>query len=307
MHDADFALAARAEKADGIFTVTDAFECGLTHDQVRFRERFVWTRLYPMVFRMPGAPRTWRGDARAACFAGQPHAVLSHRSAAHLYGLPGGRADLLEVTCPRWRRTRRRGLVVHESTLVPPADVQLIADLPVVTPERAVFELASIYRSPDFVERVLHAARRQRLVTHASTRATFERLAGRGRPGVVVFREALERWPAAVRATESDMETLLVQVLRQRGLPPPTTQHEVRDPGGRFVARVDAAYPAQRVLIEYDSKQEHSDEWALARDSSRRNRLHALGYVMLTARHRDLASGGAELCAAIRSCLSRSA
>jgi very-short-patch-repair endonuclease len=170
-----------------------------------------------------------------------------------------------------------------------------------------VIELASIYRSPDVIERVLHAARRQRLITYDSTLATFQRLARRGRPGVVVFRAALERWRPSARPTESDMETWLVQVLRRNGLPEPVLQYEVFDTSGRFVARVDAALPDHRVLIEYDSRQEHSDEWALARDASRRNRLLALGYQPLTARHQDLKSGGQELATAIRACMRRSA
>jgi hypothetical protein len=304
MKEADAELAALASKADGVFTRQQALDAGLTGKEIATREGKVWIRLYPMVFRMPGAPETWRGLLRAAAFAAEPHGVLSHRTAARLYGLPGGRGDIVEVTCPRWRRSQTTGLVVHETTFIDPSDVQVIDDLPVVTAERAVFELASIYRSPDFIERVLHSARRQRLITYASTKATFDRLAGRGRRGVVVFRDALQRWPGT-KATESDQETLLLQVLRRNGLPEPVLQHEVFDDSGRFVARADAAYPQWRALIEYDSIQEHSDEWALARDASRRNRLLALGHTTLTARQRDLRTGGGELCAAIRACRRR--
>jgi very-short-patch-repair endonuclease len=211
------------------------------------------------------------------------------------------------MTCPRWRRTQTDGLVVHESTFVHPYDVQLVDDLPVMRPERVVFELASRYRSPDFIERVLHAARRKRLITYASTKRVFDRLAGRGRHGVVVFRAALERWEAIGTHTESDMETMLVQVLRRHGFPTPVLQFEVFDANGRFVARVDAAFPDHKIVIEYDSRQEHSDEWALARDATRRNRLLALGYTPLSARHRDLMNGGGELAAAIRACLRRPA
>jgi very-short-patch-repair endonuclease len=305
MDEAEWRLADLARRADGIFTRADAQACGLSDREIDWRAVHAWARLHPLVFRMPGAPRTWRGDLRAACFAGEPFAVLSHRTAARLYGLPGGREDIIELTCPRWRRSQTSGLVVHESTLVDPRDVQLVDDLPIVRPERAVFELASIYRSPNFVERVLHAARRQRLITYESTRATFERLAGRGRPGVVVFREALERWRPSQPPTESEMETLLLQTLRRAALPEPTLQYEVFDGGGRFVARVDAAYPDHRIVIEYDSIQEHSDEWAIARDASRRNRLLALGYQPLSARHHDLKTGGNELATAIRALLRR--
>jgi hypothetical protein len=224
-----------------------------------------------------------------------------------LYDLPGGRVDIVELTCPRWRRSQTSGLVIHESTFVHPNDVHLVDDLPRMRPERTVFELASIYRSPDFIERVLHAARRKRLITYDSTMRTFRRLAGRGRRGVVVMRTALERWERVARTTESDMETRLLQVLRRHGLPDAVLQYEVYDEAGRFVARADAALVEHRILIEYDSMQEHSDEWALVRDAQRRNRLVALGYHPLVARYHDVKSGGFELVAALRACMRLSA
>jgi hypothetical protein len=306
MNEADKALAERAALHDSIFTTDDALECRLERWQIEYRARNVWKRLYPRVFLMPGAPLTWKGELRAACFAGEPHATLSHRTAAKLYDLPGGRGDLVEVAWPRWRRSQTSNLIVHESTLIHPNDIQLVDELPVVTPERAVLDLASIYKTADYVERVLHAARRNRLITYESMTATFERLAGRGRRGIAALREALERWPLSQRPSDSDMETLLLQVLRQHQLPEPVLQYVVYDQNGLFVARADAALVEYRVLIEYDSKQEHSDEWALARDATRRNRCLALGYWPLTARHHDLRNGGNTLVRDIRGCIRRS-
>jgi very-short-patch-repair endonuclease len=303
MEPKDLMLAAIAGEADGVFTLDHARLCKFTDAEIEFRARFVWLRLYAGVFRWPGAPETWKGNLRAAVFAGEPNAVLSHRSAAALYELPGGRVDLAELTCPRWRRSQTHGLVIHESTFVHPNDVHLIDDLPTMRPERTVFELASIYRSADFIERVLHAARRKRLITYDSTMRTFRRLAGRGRHGVVVMRTALERWERTAATTESDMETRLLQVLRRRGLPEPVLQYEVYDETGRFVARADAALVEHRILIEYDSMQEHSDEWSLARDARRRNRLVGLGYHPLVARYDDVRSGGDDLVDAVRACM----
>ena len=58
-----------------------------------------------------------------------------------------------------------------------------------------------------------------------------------------------------------------------------------------------------RIAIEYDSKQEHSDEFQLARDARRRNQIAAAGWIHLTARHHDVLRGGAELRAAIRAAI----
>src|SRR4051794_15535861 len=112
MHGGDAAIAAVAARAGRLFTPAQARGWRLTEPEIRQREHDRWVRLYARVFRHPGAPETWRGNLRAACFAGEPHAVLSHRSAARIYGLPGGREDLVELMCPRWRRSRAAGLVV---------------------------------------------------------------------------------------------------------------------------------------------------------------------------------------------------
>ena len=78
------------------------------------------------------------------------------------------------------------------------------------------------------------------------------------------------------------METLLLQALRSHGLPEPVLQFEVHDHLGAFVGA--ASMPRTRmhcIAIEYDSKQEHSDEFQLARDARRRNAIAAAGYFML--------------------------
>jgi len=101
------------------------------------------------------------------------------------------------------------------------------------------------------------------------------------------------------------METMLLQALRRARLPEPILQHEVRDCQDRLVGRTDAAYPSARIVIEYDSRQEHSDEFQLAHDARRRNALQANGYAVLSARSADLRAGGQELCEQIAEMLNR--
>jgi very-short-patch-repair endonuclease len=147
---------------------------------------------------------------------------------------------------------------------------------------------------------VLHAARRNRLVTFQSMHGVFDRLARRGRPGIRAVRAVLDRWSPESKPTESEMETSVLFLLRRHGLPEPVVQHVVRDGEGRFVGRADLAYPQWKIVIEYDSHEHHTDEWAQDGDASRRNRFAAVGYTLLIARHRDVVAGGHELCAATR-------
>jgi very-short-patch-repair endonuclease len=264
-----------------------------------------WVVCHLEVFRIAGAPETWLSRLRAATAATAPHGVVSHRSAAALYGLPGGRTDLTEITCPRWLRAQRFPLVIHESRRLSAADVSEIDGIPVVRAERVVLDLASIWPSANFLETVVQAARRKRLITYESMDATFVRHARRGVRGVAALRTVLERWDPERRPTESDMETLLVQVLRDHGCPELVTQFEVLDREGTFVARVDVAIPEWKIAIEYDSKQEHSDEFQIARDARRRNLLQAAGFAVLSARHADLLVGGTELARQIKAIMRR--
>jgi very-short-patch-repair endonuclease len=216
-------------------------------------------------------------------------------AAAALYDLPGGRTDLIELTCKRWLRARRPGVVVHESSRIESADITEVDGIPVMRPERVVLELAGLRPSPRFVEMVIQSARRKRLITYESAHAFVNQHARRGVPGVKALRSALEVWDPTQRATDSEMETRLLQLLRRSGLTTAVPQFEICDATGQLVARVDVALPDQRIAIEYDSKQEHSDEFQLAHDARRRNKIVANGRRHISARHVDLVSGGTEL------------
>jgi very-short-patch-repair endonuclease len=299
MHsEADDAVASTAASNHGIITLADARLAGLTKGQIDRRvARGSWTVVHEGVFRVTGAPVTWRSELRAAEAAGGKGAGISHRSAGALCELPGGRDDLVELSCVRWRRTQKPGLIVHESRRLDERDLTVVDGIAVTTPERTILDLASCYPHENYLEYVVQAARRKRLITYESMRATFDRHARRGLKGVRALRATLDRWNPESRPTESDMETMLLHTLRSHGLPEPTLQFDVHDRSGHFLGRVDAAYPAARIAIEYDSKQEHSDEFQRVRDARRNSALQARGeWKVLSARHADLKSGGNELC-----------
>jgi very-short-patch-repair endonuclease len=303
---ADHALAELAARQDGIFTLADARQAGLTRAQIDRRVLQHWVTLHDGVFRMQGAPDSWRGRVRAAVAAAAPHGAISHRSGAEIFELPGRTIDFIELTCRRWLRAKHPELFVHESTRLEPSDITTVDGIPVTTPERTILDLASCYPYERYLEYVVQAARRKRLITYESMRAVFDRHARRGLKGVAALRTVLNAWDPASRPTESEMETRLLQTLRRYGLPEPTLQYEVRDADGYLLGRVDAAYPSARIAIEYDSKQEHSDEFQRARDARRNSALQARGdWNVLSARHDDLNRGAPELCEEIELILRR--
>jgi hypothetical protein len=112
--------------------------------------------------------------------------------------LPGGVRDLLEITCPRWRRARHNGLKVHESGSLLPQDVTSVRGIPVTTPARTLFDLAGIYQT-GMVELALENALRRGLVTMPELDATVRRLSRRGASGrsrpAPTHRESRRRCP----------------------------------------------------------------------------------------------------------------
>ena len=166
---ADSRLAELAASQFGIVTVSDAIASGLSRAQIAHRSAAIWVPVHEGVYRLPGAPSTWRGELLAAVRAATDGAAASHRSGAALYELPGGRRDLAEITCRRWDRSQRPGLVVHESRRFPwPRDLAVVDGIPTVTPELLLLQLAGWKPSPKYVEALIHAARRKRLISYDS-------------------------------------------------------------------------------------------------------------------------------------------
>jgi hypothetical protein len=89
-------------------------------------------------------------------------------------------------------------------------------------------------------------------------------------------------------SAESPRESLLRVLLVLAGLPQPCVQHEVRDAAGRFVARLDLAWPDLLVAIEYDGAH-HQERLQHSRDLRRHNALRALGWVVIQVDARQFA------------------
>jgi hypothetical protein len=296
---ADQLLLAFAAEHHGVFKGVHARMCGLTDRQIEGRIALgLWRGLYDDVYVAAGAPLTWTGRLLAACWAGGFRAAASHRSAAALWKLAGGRRSIVEITCPRWRRAQHHDLLVHETKVLTAVDITQVDGIPVTTPERTLLDLGAVCHE-SLVEMALDSAEHRTLVTPSSVGATLARLGKRGRNGAGTLRRLLTARTHGRRAPESEMETALIRCLRRDGWPEPVPQYEIRQ-GRAFVARVDAAYPEWRIAIEYQSDEHHSGGRASERDNDRRLRIIAAGWFPIEATLPDLRNGGVRLCAALR-------
>jgi very-short-patch-repair endonuclease len=237
-----------------------------------------WTRLDQGVFALTGMPLDWTTRLLATVFAAGPGAVASHLAAARLHRIPGFERAGLEVSIPRGRRYRRQGVRSHESTDLDRCQVVVRDGVPVTDPGRTLLDLGR-YLGVARLTRAVEAARRMGLVTWPSLISTLARHARRGRHGTRRLRAVILANAHRTEITDTDMELLVLGLIRDSGLPEPAVHHRVYD-GDRFVAEVDLAYPDLKIAIECDGGV-HLIEEVRDRDLEKQNDLTLLGWQVL--------------------------
>lgn len=83
-------------------------------------------------------------------------------------------------------------------------------------------------------------------------------------------------------------------------------QHDVRA-GGKWLGRVDLAFPAQRVAVEYDGREAHLRSDAFVRERRRQNALLAAGWIVLRYTAEDLRAAPQRIVEEVRQALRRAA
>ena len=100
------------------------------------------------------------------------------------------------------------------------------------------------------------------------------------------------------------MESVLRWLVHQAALPAPDLQFEVRDGGGRFLARADLAWPDRKVIVEFDGDV-HRERDVFVNDARRHNRLVAAGWTVLRFTSADVLGRPDQVIAGIRRALGR--
>jgi len=230
-----------------------------------------WVLVARGVYRIAGVPVTWNQRALAATMVSGPGAVVSHRSAAVLWGVSGFRPGPLDITVPLGRSGRNALARVHRS------DVQGVRreGIPVTRPSRTIVDLAGVVGG-EVLEEAVDDVLCRRL-------CRLEELGG-GRSRAL--RTVLDAWDGNA-LPEGVAEMRVVRRLLAAGLPQPVRQYEIHH-DGLFVARVDLAYPPDRLAMELDSFRWHAGRGPFRSDRLRRNRIEAAGWQLLEAAPEDI-------------------
>jgi very-short-patch-repair endonuclease len=201
-------------------------------------------------------------------------AVLSHRSAAALWGIRSTSRSQIDVTVRH--RSRSSSKVFRHVAALAADEVTVQEGIPVTTAPRTVFDLAAT-SSIDFVESAIRQLEYLRLHDPLSLVHLVERYPGRR--GVHRLRTALtrlERLPAG--HVRSPLEERFLPFLRRHGLPRPRLNDWIVVGAKRF--QVDCHWSGTGQIVELDSWQAHGTRSAFRSDRSRDRALGVAGYTV---------------------------
>lgn len=225
------------------------------------------------------------------------HGFFSSITAARLVGVPlpsrHENATELHVAVPTPHRCPVGKGIIGHTIAADDAEVQLLRGLRVSSYERTWFDLGSVLDVPDLIAATdFFIKREQPLTTLTDLAAALARFSGRR--GRRSLRTALEY---ANDRSESRKESQLRYILVRAQLHGLVANLPITTSGG-YHYRADLAFPAERVLVEYQSDY-HGDIQQFRADMTRRARLEADGWLVVLVNADDL-KNPEELAARIR-------
>lgn len=243
----DVEIWALVRRQHGTIARRQLLELGLTPR--RIERRIASGRLHPVwrgVYAVGRPLLDQHGRWMAAVLACGPDAMLSHGSAAALWGFGKELGGSIDVSVPARGRNRLRGIRVHRRTETALGDVAVHEGIPLTSPVRTLIDQATRLR-PMQLERAVNEADKLDRVRANVLHASLDKY--RGQPGVASLRKLLD--PLAFRLSDSTLEQLMRPLAKAVGLPPPETKTWVNG------CEVDFFWPELGLVIETDGLRYH--------------------------------------------------
>jgi hypothetical protein len=279
------AIWALAERQHGVLSVQQFEALGVSKSGVRSRVAAGrLRRVHRGVYRVGPGALDARGRWMAAVLAAGPGAVLSHRSAAALWGVLDDARARADVTVPLTRRRSRAGVAVHESSSLPRKDVATVDGIPCTSLARTFLDLAEAVPKRH-LDRAIEQAEVLGLFDGRAIADVLDR--ANGRRGAGRLRRAIA--PASHPAlTASELEERFLELCRRSGVPRPAVNAWIAtDENGHLM--VDFLWRAERLVVETDGWAFHRSRAAFERDRRRDQVLELAGYRVLRFTWRQVA------------------
>jgi Transcriptional regulator, AbiEi antitoxin len=263
-------LAVLAKEQHGVVSVWQLAELGYSEEALRHATKTGRLhRVHRGVYAVGHTALSQHALCRAAVLSCGDGALLSHRSAAWLWGLTSRFHSPVEVTAVSPRRTRG-AIRVHSAQALAPDDMASSEGIPLTAVPRTLLDFAAV--DPRFLGRALDNAQRLGLLDLSGIDALVSR--SRGFRGVARLRNALGiyRTPAFTR---SGLERRFLALMRGAGLPVPSMNLFVEG------YELDAYWPAERFAVELDTYDYHGGHAAFEADRRRQEDLKLVGIEMV--------------------------
>jgi len=218
------------------------------------------------------------GDCLAAVLARGADALLSHGSAAWLWGITRYGPKPLVVSAPASRRSRPP-IELHRARGLIDEDRALEVGIPVTSVPRTLLDYATTVRF-SILQRGIERAEELRLFDLRKVDAMLARTAGH--PGQGPLRRALELYREPV-FTRSNLERRFLELVEQAGLPRPSTGFNVAG------HELDMFWPEERFAVELDTFGTHGDPGSFESDRLRQEDLMLVDVGMTRVTDRRLA------------------
>lgn len=275
----DAALAALAGRQFGVVARWQLIEMGFTRRMIARRIEVGRLHVIHRGVYAVGHTRIPReGRWLAAVFACGDGAVLSHRSAAALWGIRpySGKP---EVIAPHAHR-RGKLLVAHRSSLEP-GEWTDHRGIPCTTPERTLVDLANVLE-PHQIDRALREAEFLRLIDWNQ----LERTLDRHPRGTGDLRTAIERATESTAHTRSELEDRFRTLVLDENLPAPEWNATIEL--DEITIEADVAWRGAKVIVELDGWAAHGTREQFRIDRARDRAAQAAGWIVLRYTWADL-------------------
>ena len=208
----------------------------------------------------------------AAVLASEPEALLSHHTAAALWGLRGYSGGAVHVTAPHKSTSTKR--IRRHFSIVPEDERAVEEGIPATSVHRTIFDLAAVVAVDDVVAMIKEAEYLQRW-DRLSLPDLLDRYPGKrgSRKLRFALRRLQEEPPGRKR---SRLEERFAPFLRRHHLPLPRFNDWLLLGAKRY--QVDCHWPHLLLIVELDGWEGHSSRSAFQDDRSRDRKLKVAGF-----------------------------
>jgi very-short-patch-repair endonuclease len=268
-------VGALASKQQGLVTRAQLRGLGLTDEAVTKAVTREW--LHPVlraVYSVGHRHLDQNARLLAAAMACGPGSVVSHGTAARLFGLTDRHLEAIDVIAPVEAGRKIAGI---RRRFVPPpvgGEVWTRDRVPVTSPARTIVDYAGISTIKGLSDLIEQAA----VLSLLDVKAIDRVLDGPRRRGTRRLLRVLAPWRRYPRGIKirSRMEAKMLPLLTEAALPIPQTNARLRIEGRTL--EVDFLWRRQRLVVETDGGRFHDNPAAGGRDSNRNRALTNAGY-----------------------------